>query len=50
MSNKMKLGQKAYFYGLSVTYFFASNLVAQVPDLNLSENLSNLLSNREALN
>ena len=50
MSNKMKLGQKGYFYRLSVTYFFTSNLVAQVPDFNLSQNLSNLLSNREALN
>ena len=50
MSNKMKLGQKGYFYGLSVTYFFTSNLVAQVPDFNLSQNLSNLLNNREALN
>ena len=37
-------------YGLSVTYFFVYNLVAQVPDLNLAENVSNLLSNREALN
>ena len=31
-------------------FFFISNLVAQAPDLSLAENLSNLLSSREALN
>ena len=46
----MGLGQNGYFYGLSVAYFFISNLVVQAQDLNLAENLSNLLSNREALN
>ena len=46
----MELGQNGYFYGLSVTYFFISNLVARAPDLNLAENLSTMLSNREALN
>ena len=30
--------------------FVVSNLAAQAPDLNLPENLSTLLSNREALN
>ena len=38
------------FLRTSVTYFFISNLVAQVPDLNLAENLSNLHRNCEVLN
>ena len=46
----MELGQNGYFYGLAVTFFFICNLAAQAPDLNLAENLSNLFSNREALN
>ena len=44
------LGQNGHLYGLSTTHFFISNLVSQAPDLNLGENLSNLLSNREDLN
>ena len=40
----------AIFTGFWSYIFFISNLVAQTPDLNLAENLSNLLSNREALN
>ena len=35
---------------LSTTHFFISNLVVKAPDLNLGKQLSNLLSNREALN
>ena len=40
----------AIFTDLQLHIFFICNLVAQAPDLNLAENLSNLLSNRETLN
>ena len=40
----------AIFTGFWSHICFISNLVAQAPDLNLAENLSTLLSNREALN
>ena len=40
----------AIFTDLQLHIFFICNLVAQAPDLNLAENLSNLLSNRKALN
>ena len=40
----------AIFTDFPLHIFFVRNLVAQAPDLNLAENLSTLLSNREALN
>ena len=40
----------AIFTDFRLHIFFISNLVAQAPDLNLADNLSNLHSDREALN
>ena len=40
----------AIFADFRLHIFFISNLVALAPDLSLAENLSNLHSNREALN
>ena len=38
------------FTNFQLHIVFINNLVAQAPDINLVENLSNLLTNREALN